>query len=117
MSMIDEKYTIEPGQHGTVLITKTGRCTHDEAADIEADCTRRYELVVFPQADGVVLKSMDGTTPSVVEVTPPTVAVTYRCVKIEGRVTPFAYTQPDGPYQNKAILKYIIKYQQVGEVS
>jgi len=117
MSIIDEKYVIEPGMHGTVIITKTGRCTHDEAADIEADCTRRFELVVFPQADGVVLKSMDGSTPSVVDVTPPTVGVTYRCVKVEGRVTHFAYTQPAGPYTGKKILKYIIKYQQVGAVS
>lgn len=118
MSIIDRKYSVTPGAHGLFQIEVTGRCTADERAAIEAGCTRRFELIPLPQMAGAVLKSLDGTNPIIVEVTPSTLTGSkYNCVKIEGVCNPFAYRQADGPYVGKTILRYLIRYQQVGGVS
>lgn len=99
------------------MIEKTGRCTGDEVENIEADCTRRYELVVLPHKTGVILKSMDGTQPLVVTVQPATFdSREYSCVKIDGYCVPFAAEQTGGPYSGSTILRYVIRYQQVGGV-
>jgi hypothetical protein len=118
MSIINSNWSITTGEHGLAVIERTGRCTSDERTDIESNCTRRYELVGIPQASGAILKSMDGSRPLLVEVTPGTFSgQVYRCVKVDGRCSPFSYVQTDGPYAGKAVHRFRIVYQQVGGVA
>jgi len=119
MSFLEAKYEIRTDENGLAVITKRGRCTHDERSGIEANCTKVYEMIRIPNASGAVLKSMDGTQPRIVQVQPPTLTpATYNCVKVSGRVNPFAPAQPTGsPYAAKYILSYEIVYQEVGGVS
>ncbi len=118
MTTINENYAMatDPAT-GLNKITVTGRCTDDEAASIESGCTRRFSLVTYPHAAGAILKSLDGTRPAVRSITPPTLPRrTYRCVKVDGRVTPFAYRQRAGSYNGKAILHFTIVWQEVGGI-
>lgn len=117
MTILNENYSIEPGEHGTVRIAITGRCTADEALDIETDCCRRYELVPVPASRAVIFKALDGTTPEQVQITPPTVGRTYNCVKVEGYVNPLAPVQTGGSYSGNAILRFYMLYQQVGALT
>lgn len=118
MTMLDTKYWLDTDTTtGLAVIKVTGRCTSDEAKGIETGCVRRFEMVTLPHANGAILKSLDGTVPKVVPVTPPTIGRIYRCVKVGGRTRPFAYRQPAGPYVNKTILSYEIIYQEVGGVA
>lgn len=115
--ILEEKYDLSTDENGLVVITITGRCTHDEAAAIESGCTLRYQMVPLPHAQGAILKTMDGTIPMLSIVTPPTIGLPYTCVKVRGRVNPLAYVQEEGPFAGFAILKYEMVYQQVGGVT
>lgn len=120
MSVLEQKWIVDlDPQTGLFVFVVTGRCTSDERADIEANVTRRYEMVTLPNAGGAVLKSLDGSTPFLVEVEPPTMGgAVYTCVKVEGACTPFAPAQPVGsPYAGKTILSYRMRYLQVGGVA
>lgn len=117
MSILDTKHWLDTDGNGMAVIKVTGRCTHDEARAIESGCTRRYEMILLPHASGAILKSLDGTVPLLVKVTPPTIGRTYQCVKVGGRTRPFAYQQKAGPYIGKSILSYEIVYQEVGGVA
>lgn len=116
MPFLNKNYSIEPGEHGTIRITITGRCTPDEVADIEADCCRRYELVPVPRSTSVIFKSLDGVSPSAVSITPATIGKSYTCVKVDGYVNPFAPVQPAGTHIGQAILRFTEVYQQIGNV-
>jgi len=115
MTKLNDNYRITPDQYGLVIIEVTGRCTHDEVATIEANCCRDYKMVPIPNASGAVLKSLDGTQPRVVSVTPTTFgSKSYDCVKVEGRCNPLAPVQDAGDYSGSAIVTFFEKYQQVG---
>lgn len=117
MSFISRNWKVESDQYGAAVITETGRCTASEAAAIEAGCTRRFELITLPNVAGVILKSMDGSVPALVAVTPSTIGRTYNCVKTDGRVEPLAPVQTGGTYSGAAIMRYTMRYQQVGGVA
>lgn len=117
MAILEEKYMPTPGQYGLMVIEVSGRCTADEASGIRSGCTWKYEMVALPNASGAVLKSLDGTVPRLLDVRPSTIPITFRCVKVAGWVEPFAYVQPAGPYAGKAILRFRIRYQEVGGVA
>jgi hypothetical protein len=118
MSILEQKYSIEPGQYGLKRIVVSGRCTHDERESIEGNCTHVFQLVRLPHASGAILKSMDGTTPRVVTVSPPALpGRSYECVKVAGVLSPFAIQQTGGTYSGKYIHRYRIVYQQVGGVA
>jgi len=118
MPLIDEKYRYRTDQYGLAVITMYGRCTHDKQEEVESDCTRKYDMVSIPNTSGAVLKSLDGTFPTIVEVEPTNMpAQRYRCVKVDGRVNPYAPQQTGGPYDGYYILAYEITYQEVGGVA
>jgi hypothetical protein len=123
---LEKKYHLETDQYGLALITITGRCTEDERDGIEEDCTRRYKMETMPNAAGAILKSLDGTNPQVVTITPSTWATViswgaagpaYQCVKVDGRCNPHAYQQAAGPFAGHTILTFLLKYQEVGGVA
>lgn len=75
-------------------------------------------MVTLPNASGAVLKSLDGTLPKPLWISPSTMPGTmYQCVKVDGRCNPFAYKQKEGPFTGSEILTFYIKYQEVGGVS
>ena len=118
MTILNENYRVSPGQYGLRIVEISGRCTASERADIEANCTRRYTLVPLPNAAGAVFKSFDGTTPKVVEIRPSTFSGTrFTCVKVEGVCNPFAPSQEGGTYRGHAILGFLKRYQEVGDVA
>lgn len=120
MSFLNTNYRIETGEYGLAVITATGRCTADEAAAIEGGCSRRYDLVAIPQTSGAVLRAKDGTNPALVSITPTTTGRTYLCVKVDGRCNPLAAVQPFGApaaISGKAILSFIMRYQEAGSVA
>jgi hypothetical protein len=117
--MIEKSYRIERGEYDSLRIVQTGRCSSDLAtiAEIEGGCTRRFSLETIPMARGVIFKPLDGTMPTVVQIAPPTMAGRkYNCVKVDGRVTPFAPLQPGGAFTGTAVLQYEIIWQQVGAI-
>ena len=88
MPRIEKKYRIEQGEFGSYRITQFGRCSGEQITikEIEEKCTRIFTLVQIPNAKGVVLKSLDGTEPTIIDVEPTTMGGRkYRCVKIYGR--------------------------------
>jgi hypothetical protein len=119
MSYLELKYHIETDtSNGLAIVMVTGRCTQDEVHVVEGNCTRRYSMVTLPNASGAVLKSLDGTLPMIVMVTPSTMPTrSYRCVKVDGRCNPHAYQQAAGPYAGYMILTFMIRYQEVGGVA
>ena len=120
MSILNSNWTIETGENGSAVLTETGRCTADEAAAIEAGCTRSYELIRIPHASGVVLKALDGTNPVLYTVTHPTSLRVFTCVKVDARTNSFAATQPTASgwiVSGKAVLRFMRKYQEVGSIA
>lgn len=118
MSELNRNYRVEAGAYGLKMIEVTGRCTETERTRIEGNCTHRYELVPLPNASGAILKSLDGTTPRVVDVRPETfMGRPYQCVKIEGVCTPLAPEQDGGRWTGHAILSFLMRYQEVGGVA
>lgn len=118
MSIVETKYRLSTDPNGLAVIEVSGRCTGDEAAAIEANCTRVFQMVRIPQARGAILKALDGTVPRIVEVEPSTLTSRrYRCVKVDGRCNPLAPAQTGGPYSASTILSYYVRYQEVGGVS
>ena len=118
MTILNENYRVSPGQYGLKVIEQTGRCTANERADIEANCTRRYTLVPLPNAAGALFKSLDGTTPKIFDGRPITFeGAKYVVVKVEGYCNPFAPVQEGGTYDGNAILSYYIRWQEVGDVA
>jgi hypothetical protein len=117
--IINTNYQIEPGEHGMAVIIVTGRCTGEAAqvAAIEGNCCRRFSLNPIPNTTSVVFKSLDGSIPVITSITPLTIAKTYTCVKIEGRVNPLAASQTAGPRSGSTILRYMMRYQEVVSVA
>jgi len=115
--IIEKSYKIENAEHGTKRIVQHGRCSADAATveQIERDCCIG-ELRTLPHSKGAVYVSLDGGNPLVEEIRPPTVAKTYRCVKVSGRCWPFAPTQTGGVFEGTAVLQYEIVWQEVGDV-
>lgn len=114
MSKTKIRCRISTGEHGLAVIEETGLCENGDRAGIESGCTRRYIMEPIPQAQGAVLKPLDGTSATVYEVTPLTISRTYSCVKVDARCNPFAALQPGGDFNGKYVLAYYIKWQQVG---
>lgn len=115
--IIEKRFAFEQGEHGSKRIIQTGRCSGDfeTIQFIEGNVTRVFTLEQFPNARGVILKSLDGNAPIVVEVEPPTMpGVRYNCVKVEGVCTPFAAQQDSGVFEGMTVLSYRIVWQQVG---
>lgn len=118
MAIVSYNMRLSPGSFGTTVIEETGRCTASERTAIEAEVTRRFQLVPYPNANGVVLKSLDGTNPVVQDVRPETFrGDKFRCVKVEAYCNPLAPEQEGGDYNGHAILSYYIRWQQVGDVA
>jgi len=118
VAFLERKYRVSTGQFGLAVIEVMGRCTDDEVAEVEADCTRRFELVPIPNASGAIFKSMDGSLPKTVKVEPSTFdGKRYTCVKVDGRCNPLAPEQSGGSYNGKAVLRFVERYQEVGGVS
>lgn len=119
MALKKLRYQTSTGEHGSTVIEVTGLCAPGDAQSIEAGCTRRYLLETIPNAAGVVLKPMDGTAGTIVKVTPTTTNVEYDCVKVDGRVNPFAARQPAAAavYPGEMVLSFYMRYQQVGVVA
>lgn len=104
------------GEAGSFVIQESGLCLPGDAAAIEANCTKRYRLVVLPNADGVILKALDGTDPSVVTVAPLTDGQSYQCVKVHGETQPYAPPDAGAWCGSDGVLAYVETYQQVGGV-
>jgi len=118
VAILNTNYAVIEDEHGLMVIEATGRCTADERAGIEADCTRRFKMVPLPNAAGAILKAMDGTGAKIVEIEPDTLTgARYRCVKVRGSCNPMAYTQPAGAHAGKTILTFYLRYQQVSGVA
>jgi len=119
MTIISRNYELSTDEFGLAVILERGRCTGDAATveDIEDNCTRYYRMVRVPNASGAYLKSMDGTNPVVTEITPPTIDKTFSCVKVDGRVNPFAPSQSGGDYSGSTVLQYVRRWQEVGGIS
>ena len=118
MAKINQNYEQSRDEHGLAIIEETGRCLGTDAADIEADCTRKYQMTPLPNASGAILKSMDGTQPRIIEVEPPTLTNRrYRCVKVDAYTNPLAPEQTAGTYSGSTILQYYIRWQEVGDVA
>lgn len=118
MAYLEKNYATERDQYGMLVITVSGRCTESERTTVEGSVTSRFELLQFPNSRGVVLKPLDGTRPRIVEIQPPTFGgVRYRCVKIDGYCNPHATLQTEGTYAGKYILRFVMRYQQVGSVA
>jgi hypothetical protein len=118
MTILNANYRISIGQFGLRVIEITGRCTASERSSIEGGCTARFQLEPLPNMAGAVLKSLDGTTPTICSITPPTFSGgTIQCVKIEGFINPFAPAQEGGTYVGQTILSFVERYQEVGSVA
>ena len=105
-------------QFGLAIIEETGRCFASDREDIEQGCCWRYQLVSLPQVAGAVLKALDGTRPSTVEILPSTFeGAPYVCVKVGAWVNPFAPVQEGGYADGNSVLHYTIRYQEVGSVA
>jgi len=118
MAILEEKFSIRTDSNGLAVIDITGRCTEDEKADIEAGATRRYEMIQVPNTAGAVLKPLDGTKGSLIDVEPPNMTpASFRCVKVDGRANSYAPTQVGGTHDGRRILLYVKTYQEVGGVS
>lgn len=111
------QYRKTEGEFGSYTIEEVGYCDTTEVAGVESDICTRYKLVPIPNARGVVLKVLDGTSPAIWRVTPTTLGRTYTCVKVQGMVNHFAPRQPGGTFSGKAVLTYMVRYQTVGAVS
>lgn len=112
---------LEEGQYGSKVLVRRGRCkaTTTARTAVEGGTTKHYELVLVPQTQTLVLKSMDGTTPTVLTLKPSTFPTgNYNVVKVGGILRPLAATQPTGGYgAGSAILEYEMRYQEVGALS
>ncbi len=111
------QYRKTESESGSYTIEETGFCDAGEIAGIESDICTRYKLVPIPNARGVVLKVLDGTSPAIWRVKPSTLGKEYLCVKVQGMVNHFAPAQPAGDFNGKAVLFYLVRYQTVGAVS
>ena len=89
----------------------------EDVALVEHGCTKRYKMVALPQSAGAIMKVLDGTNPAVIQIKASTYTEPYMCVKVLGQVDPYAAPQDGGPLRDKAVLSYVIRYQQVGGVA
>ena len=118
MATFAQRYNLRTDDNGLAVITESGRCTTANIATIEGGATRRYKMERLPHSAGATLKSMDGSVPAVISVAPPVFEVrNYSCVKVDGRVNPFAIRQSGGTYNGEIVHQYQITWQQVGGVS
>jgi len=119
MAKFAERYTVSTDQNGLAVITVVGRCITTDIASIENNATRRYKMERIPHAAGAVLKPLDGTPGIVTAVSVPAFegARTYNCVKVDGRVNPYAIRQSGGTYDGQMVHQFQIRYQEVGGVS
>lgn len=111
------RYRKSTGQHGTMVIREIGRCMSGDINGIESGCCRRFELVPLPAASGVIMKPMDGSSPSPTNVSLAGSGQNYSCVKIEAIVNPFAPEQDGGPFNAQYVYEYEITWQEVGGVA
>ena len=112
-----ERYRLHTDRKGMAVITVTGRCTGGDIGAIEGGCTRRYKLETLPQASGVVLKALDGTKPRITLIAPPAFqGRQYKCVKVDGRVNPYAIVQSGGALDGQVVHQFMETYQQVGGI-
>ena len=117
MARVGIQYRKEQGEHGSWIIEESGWCLAADAREIERDCTKRFKLVAIPNAEGCIMKVLDGTRPRVVRVRPSTYTLDYYCVKIYGEVEPLAPPHSGGWVGGQVALSYRIRYQQVGGIS
>lgn len=117
MSIISTNYRVMQGEYGLKVIEVTGRATSDERADLEDGVVSRYVLVPYPAAAGATFKILDGSRESYTTLTLPTGA-RLQCVKVAAEVNPMASTQSAGmPHAGEVIVRFALRYQQVGRLS
>lgn len=117
MSIISANYRVTQGEHGLAVIEVSGRATASESATLRSGVVTRFQLVPFPAAKGAMMKMLDGSRVEDVRLTDST-GTTYHCVKIYADVNPLAPTQATGwPYAGSKIVRYLLRYQQVGRIS
>jgi hypothetical protein len=109
-----KQYRKEPGEYGSYVIEETGLCLGGDVQAVETGILTRFKLIPIPNAKGAVLKVLDGSNPTIIQVKPSTYDKSYQCVKVAGYVNPFAAAQPGGLFQGKTVLIFTIKYQTVG---
>lgn len=115
--MIEESYLIRDGDFHSKIIVQYGRCDGDsKTVESILNGGSLGDVIWVPGTRGVSFKPRDGTNPSVVKVTPPTIGFTFTCVKISGRVWPMAAEQPGGVFSGKTVLRYEVIYQQIGNI-
>lgn len=113
------RYRKMEGRHGSMVIQETGRCLAADIDGIEGGTCRHYELAAIPHAAGLIIKPLDGVTPSAVNIALYGAgAVTYSCVKVGAVVNPFAPQQgANGAFAGNYVYTYEITWQQVGGVA
>ncbi|MDD5705437.1 MAG: hypothetical protein PHR35_05895 [Kiritimatiellae bacterium] len=117
MSVISTNYRITPGEHGLAVIEVSGRATSDESATLRAGVVTRYQMVPYPAARGAEMKPLDGSQAAVATLKDST-GVNWKVVKVYAEVNPMAPTQAIGmPHATKTIVRYLLRYQQVGRLA
>lgn len=117
MAIISTNYRVSQGEHGLLVVEASGRATSDERAAIEANVVTRYQLVPYPAARGALLKILDGSRAHSYLLSLPT-GRSVKCVKVYAEVNPLAFTQgADMPHAGKRIVRFLVRYQQIGRVS
>lgn len=117
MAIISTNYRVSQGEHGLLVVEASGRATSDERAALEAGVVTRYQLVPYPAARGALLKVLDGSHARRYLLALPT-GRSVMCVKTYAEVNPMAHTQgADMPHAGKRIVRFLVRYQQIGRVS
>ena len=112
--VLNINYEIADGPYGLKIITMRGRCTASHQSTLERDVVTKYRIVTIPGTPGGVVKTLDGSKPTVVSVRPTTMDKTYHCVKVGALFNPFAPKQTAGPCAGQAILQFVLTYHEVG---
>lgn len=116
MAIISTNHRVSQGEHGLLVVEASGRATSDERATIEAGVVTRYQLVPYPAARGALLKVLDGSHARRYLLALPT-GRSVTCVKTYAEVNPMAHTQgADMPHAGKRIVRFLVRYQQIGRV-
>ena len=118
MAAAAKRFSVSAGAHGSKVIVERGLCIETDISTIESGVCARFDLVAIPGASGVVLKALDGSSPTATSVSLFGHTTAYSCVKVGAVVNPFARQQAAASaYGAHYIYQYEITWQQVGSVA